>query len=98
MRQRFGFAFLFFLRLCSQSRRHRADSGLKTALCGGEGSYRGLGVEGGGAMLEGVWTVAVRGGGGGTLPHAADWLDGTGSRLERKQTTFLVNRSDPMSF
>ena len=37
----------------------------KTALRGGEGSYRGLGVEGGGAMLEGVGTVGVRSGGGG---------------------------------
>lgn len=66
-------------------RRHRAKSGYKTALCGGEGSYRGLGVERGGAMLEGVGTVAFRGGGGGTLPHAPDWLDGTRSCLERKQ-------------
>lgn len=36
-------------------------------------------------MLEGVRTVAVRGGRGGSLPHAPDWLDGTWSRLERKQ-------------
>lgn len=64
--------------------RHRAESGEKTALCGGEGSYRGLGVEGGGAMLEGVRTVAVRGGGGRTLPHAPDWLDGTRSCLQGK--------------
>lgn len=41
-------------------------------------------------MLEGVWTVAVRGGGGGTLPHAPDWLDGTRSRLERKQIIFYA--------
>lgn len=73
------------LGLCRQSRQHRAKSGYKTALCGGEGSYRGLGVERGGAMLEGVGTVAFRGGGGGTLPHAPDWLDGTRSCLERKQ-------------
>ena len=36
-------------------------------------------------MLERVRTVAVRGGRGGGLPHAPDWLDGTRSRLERKQ-------------
>lgn len=60
---------------------HRAESGEKTALCGGEGSYRGLGVEGGGAMLEGVWTVAVRIDGGSTWPHTPDWLDGAWSRL-----------------
>lgn len=41
-------------------------------------------------MLEGVRTVAVRGGGGGTLPHAPDWLDGTGSCLRRKQSTQRV--------
>lgn len=70
-----------------RSRRHGAASGQKTALCGGggEGSYRGLGVEGGGAMLEGVRTVAVRSGGGGTLPRAADGLDGTRPSLERKK-------------
>lgn len=76
------------LGLCTQRRRHRAESGQKTALCGGEGSYRGLGVEGGGAMLEGVRTVSVWSGGGGTLPHAPDWLDGTRSCLERKQNIF----------
>lgn len=69
-----------------------SERGHKTALCGGggEGSYRGLGVEGGGAMLEGVRTVAVRGGGGGALPHAPDGLDGTRSCLRRKQTTRRV--------
>lgn len=36
-------------------------------------------------MLEGVGTVPVRSGGGGTRPHAPDWLDGTRSCLERKQ-------------
>lgn len=41
-------------------------------------------------MLEGVRTVAVRGGGGGTLPHAPDGLDGTGSCLRRKQITQRV--------
>lgn len=39
-------------------------------------------------MLEGVRTVAVRSGGGGTLPHTPDWLDGTRSCLERKQMIF----------
>lgn len=58
----------------------------KTVLCGGgEGSYRGLGVEGGGAMLERVGTVAFWSGRRGTLPHAADWLDSTRSRLGRKE-------------
>lgn len=65
----------------------QAKSGYKTALCGGEGSYRGLGVDGGGAMLEGVGTVTLRGGGGGSLPHAPDWLDGAWSCLERQQNT-----------
>lgn len=80
--------------LSTQSGRLGAESGYKTALCGGggEGSYRGLGAEGGGAMLEGVWTVAVRGGGGGTLPHAPDGLDGSRSRLRRKQITQRVGQ------
>lgn len=43
-------------------------------------------------MLEGVWTVAVRGGGGGTLPHAPDGLDGSGSCLRRKQITQRVGQ------
>lgn len=68
--------------MCSQ--RHRAESGENTALCGGEGPYRGLGVEGGGAMLEGVRTVALRCARGGALPHAPHWLDGTRSCLERE--------------
>lgn len=41
-------------------------------------------------MLEGVGTVAIRGGGGGSLPHAPDWLYGTRSRLEREQIIFYA--------
>lgn len=41
-------------------------------------------------MLEGVGTVAFWSGRGGTLPHAPDWLDGTRSRLERKQILFYT--------
>lgn len=52
---------------------------------GGEGSYRGLGVEGGRAMLKRVGTVAFWSGRRGTVPHAADWLDSTRSRLGRKE-------------
>lgn len=57
----------------------------RTALRGGEGSYRGLGVEGGGAMLKGVGAVAVWCGGRVAGPNTPHWLDGTWSRLERKQ-------------
>lgn len=46
-------------------------------------------------MLEGVGTVALRSGGGGTLPHAPDWLDGTRSRLDRKQ---IFHTRDESSF
>lgn len=63
------------------SRQHRAESGQRTALRGGEGSYRGLGVEGGGAMLKGVGTMAVRCGRGGARPHTSNWLNGARSRL-----------------
>lgn len=69
--------------------RNANESGRKTTLCGGEGSYRGLGVEGRGAMLERVWTVAVRSGGGGSLTHTAHWVDGPRSRLWGGKRTHL---------
>lgn len=67
--------------------RHRNRSKRKT-LCGGEGSYRGLRVEGRGAMLERVGTVAFRGGGGGSLTHAPHWLDGPWSSLWGNNAVF----------
>lgn len=42
-------------------------------------------------MLEGVGTVALRSGGGGTWPHTANRLDGTRSRLERKHEILNIN-------
>lgn len=36
-------------------------------------------------MLERVGTVTIWGGGGASLPHAANWLDSTRSGLRRKQ-------------
>lgn len=79
-------ALLFFVFL---SRQHDANSGEKPALRGGEGSYRGLGVEGGGAMLKGVGAVAVGRGGRGGGPNSPHWLDGTRSRLEGRQILLL---------
>lgn len=73
---------------CECFGQHRARSRWKTALRGGEGSYRGLGVEGGGAMLEGVRTVAVWSGRRGTRPYTPNWLNGTRSCLERKQMIY----------
>lgn len=63
-------------------------SGRKTTLCGGEGSYRGLGVEGRGAMLERVGTVAIRSGGGGSLTHTPHWMDGPRPGLWGKMHSF----------
>lgn len=69
------------------SARQANRRGRRTGPCGGggEGSYRGLGAEGGGAMLERVGTVAVRSGGGGALAHAAHWVDGPRSGLWRRK-------------
>lgn len=58
-----------------------------TVLCYGEGSYRGLGVEGGGAMLEWVGAVSIWSGGRGSGLHSADRLDGTRPRLETRRKT-----------
>lgn len=65
--------------------------GRRTRLCGGEGSYRGLGAEGGGAMLERVGTVAVRSGGGGSLTHAPHWVDGPRSSLWGEENTVIYS-------
>lgn len=62
-----------------------------TVLCYGEGSYRGLGVEGGGAMLEWVGAVSIWSGGRGSGLHSADRLDGTRPRLETRRQT-CVNK------
>lgn len=75
--------------------------GLTLTLRGGEGSYKGLRVDGGGAMLEGVGTavpvsaVPVRSAWRGAWPPATtgEWLDGTRPRLEGKTTTKMLTTS-----
>lgn len=64
--------------------------GLTLTLRGGEGSYKGLRVDGGGAMLEGIGTaVPIRSGWRGDRPPATtgEGLDGTWPCLEGKTTT-----------
>lgn len=62
----------------------------RAALCGGgEGSYRGLGVEWGRTMLERIGTVAFRRSRGGRRPQTPNWLDGTRSCLQKEKTILV---------